>query len=370
MNWSKLNALIFIAFLGCNQVTSQNPAINNLKTDYLTQVQIDSIFHMTKNFPNHTQFSLALIQDGKEIYYGFERVNDTLITIVNKGKAFEIGSISKVFTASLLAKFVINGDISLNDNINPYFDFPINNNLEFNFVELANHTSGLPRLPSNIHLSAIFNPKNPYKTYDEKKLDEYLINDISLDYIKGSKSEYSNLGMGLLSYTLRKLSGYNYERLLKEGIFDKYEMTHSSTVKENISDILIGGLDASGKPTPNWESGALIGAGGIFSTVIDLSKFAFAQFDSTNKELALTRVKTFQENETWDVGLGWFISNRKDGCKCYWHNGRTGGYTSSMVIDVENKKGVIILSNISSYHRDSENVDKLCFILMETLQGN
>jgi|GEM_PF-2240244 len=58
-----------------------------------------------------------------------------------------------------------------------------------------------------MRFAAIFNQADPYKNYDDQKLEDYLKNDISLTYLKGSKSEYSTLGMGLLSYTLRTYSG-------------------------------------------------------------------------------------------------------------------------------------------------------------------
>jgi len=258
--------------------------------------------------------------------------------------------------------------VELDNTINQYFDFPFNDNLKFTFRELANHTYGLSRLPSNMRFAAIFNQKNPYKNYDEQKLDEYLKNDISIDYPKGSKSEYSNLGMGLVSYSLRKHSSKSYEKLVKELILDKYNMTHSGTDRTKVANILVKGLNGRGKPTPNRTPGALIGAGGIYSTVEDRSEFAIAQFDRSNMELALTRIKTFKENEIRDVGLGWFIINRKNGNKWHWHNGGTGGYSTSMIIDVENKNGILILANISSYHNKFENIDKLGFSFMKMLE--
>lgn len=358
--------LVFVV-LGCSQTEPEIPAINNLTTEDILVNQADSIYRYTKGFPNNVQMAFALIKNGQVNYYGIKRIGDTLITIVNKDKAFEIGSITKVFTTTLLSHYVLNGDFSLNDKINKYYEFPFNDSLEFTFQELANHTSGLPSLPSNIKFQAIFNARNPYKKYNEEKLNDYLKNDISLNYAKGEKSSYSNLGMSLVSYTIRKYSAKTFEQLVKEQIFDKYGMVHSTSDKSKIADILIEGLDDKGRPTPNWEPGALIGAGGIYSTVEDLTKFAFAQFDSANAELALTRTKTFQENDYRDVGLGWFIVNRKSGDKWYWHNGGTGGYTSSMVIDVKKKNGVIILSNISAYHRSYRNIDNLCFALMKTL---
>jgi CubicO group peptidase (beta-lactamase class C family) len=361
-------ALIFtIVLLGCGRPPIDKPAFNNIKSNFLIPGQTDTIFDLTNRFPNNAQVAIAFIKDGQITYLGVKRINDTLSVIQNRDSVFEIGSITKVFTATILVNFIVNERLKLDDKINPNFDFSFNENLEFTYKELANHTSGLSRLPSNMRFAAIFNRSDPYKNYDEKKLDEYLKNDVSLSYPSGTKSEYSNLGMGLLSYSLRKFSGHNFEKLARDMIFDKYNMLHSSTDKNKIADILVEGLNESGEPTSNWTPGALIGAGGIYSTVDDLSKFAIAQFDTTNIELTLTRMKTFEETETMDVGLGWFIIKRKNGNKWHWHNGGTGGYTSSMVIDVENKNGIIILTNLSSYHNRSQNVDKLAFSLMKTL---
>ena len=362
-----LPILLSISILSCGSEGDEKQAVNNLDTGNLIAGQADSIYNQTNYFPDKTQFAIALIKDGKVSYYGCKRINDTLITIDNNDKAFEIGSLTKVFTTTLLANFVLNGEVNLDSNINNYFRFNFNNNQKFTFKELANHTSGLPRLPSNMRFQAVLSPKNPYKSYTDQKLEEYLKNDISTEYQKGSKSEYSNLGMGLLSYTLRKISGKTFEQMAKEKIFDKYKMLNSTTQKSLIKGILVQGLDEKGRATPNWDPGALVGIGGIYSTVEDLSKFAIAQFDSSNKELSLTRFKTFKENESRDVGLGWFIINKKNGSKWYWHNGGTGGFSSSIAIDIEKKNGVIVLSNISSYHKNFINIDKLCFSLLTTM---
>ncbi len=362
-----LALVITTGLLGCGRPPLDKPAFNNLKSNIIVSSQTDTIYKYTNRFSNNAQVAIAIIKDGQTTYFGLKRINDTLIVIQNRDSAFEIGSITKVFTSTILANFVTNGKLKLDDKINPNFDFSFNENLEFTYKELANHTSGLPRIPSNIRFATIFSQSDPYKNYNEQKLDDYLKNDISLDYPKGSKSEYSNLGMGLVSYALRKYSGHSFEYLGKNMIFDKYNMLHTSTDKTKIANTLVEGLNERGNPTPNWTPGALIGIGGIFSTVEDLSKFAIAQFDSTNLELTLTRTKTFKETETRDVGLGWFIINRKNGDHWYWHNGGTGGYSSSMVIDVENKNGIILLTNLSSYHSQFENIDKLSFALMKTL---
>lgn len=103
------------------------------------------------------------------------------------------------------------------------------------------------------------------------------------------------------------------------------------------------------------------------SNTEDLSKFALAQFDKNNTKLILTQKPTFKVNENMSVGLGWHILKTENEGELIWHNGGTGGYTSSMALDIDKQNGVIILSNVSAYHKKMTNIDKLCFELIETL---
>ncbi|MEL6974946.1 MAG: serine hydrolase domain-containing protein, partial [Bacteroidota bacterium] len=79
-------------------------------------------------------------------------------------KTYEIGSISKVFTSTLLAYEVHMGKVALEDEIASYFDFPFHQETPITLKALANHSSGLPRLPPNLDLTTV-NPQNPYKDY-------------------------------------------------------------------------------------------------------------------------------------------------------------------------------------------------------------
>jgi CubicO group peptidase (beta-lactamase class C family) len=309
-------------------------------------------------------------------YYGIIKENDTIRYIENKNKAFEIGSITKVFTATLLADAVLNRKIGIEDEINRFYDFAFNNNTRIDFLSLANHTSGLERLPSNLDLSefseseisAIY--KNPYKEYDEVRLQSYLKNDLKLGQATEKEYNYSNLGVGLLGYTLGILYKSCYEELVSDKIFEKYGMINSYANVSQVKAELVKGLDNDGNFVPNWEwdSAVLIGAGGILSTVADLAKFANAQFDPNNKELALTRIPTFTVNENVKVCRSWHIIN--NGVQeLYWHNGGTGGYSSSMALDVDARKGVIILSNVSSFNPEMEKIDALCFELIRLMKS-
>ena len=363
---SKINGLFVKPLV---EETSSKNAVKNLiiNKDIITGKQSEIIFKNSKVFPNQTEISIAIIKDGNVKYYGVKRKNDTISTIDNYKNIFEIGSITKVFTSTLLSNFIIDKKINLNDNINDYLNLTFNNDTKISFKNLANHTSGLPRLPTNLDLTKV-NPENPYQAYKENKLVEYLTASLKLSQKTGTKYGYSNLGAGLLGYTLGKIEKVSYDRLLKTYIFSKYNMQNSTTYIEKISSKLVSGLDEKGNKVSNWEFSILVGAGGILSTVEDLSKFAIAQFDCSNKELKLARQKTFELNDSMDIGLGWHIIKSKSENIWHWHNGGTGGYSSSMAIDTKSKNGIIILSNVSPYNSKMGNIDQLCFELMKTLE--
>jgi len=343
---------------------SKSTLINGL-SDFPEEIA-KTIYSLTKDFPNKTQLSIAVLKDGNVKYYGVIIQNDTIKSIENQTKIFEIGSITKVFTSSVLASLVIDNKLKLNDYINDYYSFSFKNDTKIYFSDLANHTSGLPRLPENLDLS---NELNPYKNYGEKELNEFLTKFLKIENNNEKKYDYSNLGAGLLGHTLGLSQKQTFNQLLKKRIFEKYQMDNSYTSLKGLENKIIKGLDDKGQEVSNWEFDILFGGGGILSTSEDLMKFAQAQFDKKNKELELPRKPTFVINEEMKIGLGWHILKTKKGFNWVWHNGGTGGYSSSMVLDVDKKNGVIILSNVSAFNPKMENIDNLCFELMKETEN-
>jgi CubicO group peptidase (beta-lactamase class C family) len=348
--FNKINLIVFKSKVNSNK-------INGLK-EYPEKIS-NSIFSLSCNFPNNTQLSIAIIQNEVVNYYGIITINDTIKPIKNQNKVFEIGSITKVFTSSVLATLVLEKKINLKDNINKYFSFKFNNDIKLNFQELANHTSGLPRLPRNLNL---IEKKNPYKNYGSKALEEYLLKIVKL---KDKKYLYSNLGAGLLGHTLGISQKKNFNELLQEKIFNKFKMNNSYTSLKGIENKLVKGLDKKGNEVPNWEFDVFFGGGGILSTTEDLVKFVKANFDSKNKELELTRFPTFEVNDKMKIGLGWHIFKSINNNNLFWHNGGTGGYSSQLLMDIEGKNAIIILSNVSE---QKNKVEKLCLELKKIIE--
>lgn len=353
---------ILILFLAsaCDN-SKQNSLLNRLGEN-----QTDLVLQKAPDFPNNTQLSIAIIKNGEVSFSGLKNKNDTILWVSNHKNIFEIGSITKVFTSTLLAKLVVDNKLQLTDTIDQYIETPLKGNAKISFVQLANHTSGLPRLPTN--LDPTTPPENPYKEYGEEKLKSYLSNELVLSENNDGEYVYSNLGVGLLGYLLTEIEGISYESLIQRDIFSKYHMDNSTTDHLKVKN-LIKGLDAKGNEVPKWDIAALVGAGGALSSTEDLSKFALAHFDNTNRELTLTRTSTHSINHISDIGLSWELIKRRSGDIWYKHNGRTGGYTSAMIIDVNSKNGVIILSNISAHSSHSSTINDFSYDLMKSINN-
>jgi CubicO group peptidase (beta-lactamase class C family) len=175
----KKRTIILILFFGLILIgyffISPKESINHLENNHglLTQKQIDIIYNQIKLYPNKTQMAISIINGDSCFYYGAIKNKDTVSEIDNKYSLFEIGSITKVFTTTLLADFVLDSILTLDRYINDDLDFKLNNDIRISYKELANHTSGLPRKPSDLFFSStIKSPLNPYKFYDTDKLEK------------------------------------------------------------------------------------------------------------------------------------------------------------------------------------------------------
>ena len=336
----------------------------------VSRVQADIIYKHCKDLPENIQISIAMIRDTLVSYYGVIVRNDSLVTTNNKRAAFEIGSISKLFTSTLLTQFVGENKIALDDPINPYFDYGFKDGIKISFKELANHTSGLPRIHPNKGFYWFRDADNPFSNYDEERLKEYLIKWLKVSNARG-KFSYSNLGAGLLGFTLSKMENTTYEDLLQRRILLSLEMKNTSTNRSKLKDKLVLGHDKDGKPTAFWDFlEPSLGAGGILSTTEDLSKFVQAHFDNSNEDLNLTRSKTIEIKDGLGMGLGMFIEKRSTGSIFYGHNGGTGGFMSALLMDPEAKTGVIVLTNLSAFYEGPSKIRKLERALMSTLYSN
>ena len=290
-----------------------------------------------------------------------------LSSSLNESSVFEIGSISKVFTSTILAKMVLDRKIDQHDDISKYLNYSLKKNAKITFNQLANHSSGLPRLPPGMLWSSLFkNRSNPYKHFGKAELIHYMQE--KLKQKKLGKFNYSNLGAGLLGQILCDTLATDYESALQQLVCHQLGL-NSTTVNRNLLlEFLVKGRNRKGKGIPYWDMNALVGAGGIYSNVEDLAKFALANFDETNEALRLQHKPTLTVNKHVSVGLGWLIINSKitGGTNWLYHNSGTGGFSSEYIMDLKSKSAIILLTNVSAFSFKSGQLFGLVCELMET----
>ncbi|MBS0299888.1 MAG: beta-lactamase family protein [Proteobacteria bacterium] len=269
---------------------------------------------------------------------------------VSADTVFEIGSVTKIFTALLLADMVQRAEVKLNDPIAQYLPreiiVPERSGNVITLVDLATHMSGLPYMPDNF---APANPDNPYADYSVEHLYDFL-SGYRLTRDIGSQWEYSNLGYGLLGHVLAWRAGTDYETLVRERILMPFGMKDTGiTLSFEINARLATGHNSVLAAYPNWDLPTLAGAGALRSTANDLLTFLETALGIKETPLAsaFTAMLTSRrptgigDNE---MGLGWGIM-KNGGNELIWHNGGTGGYCSFIGFLPKMNVGVVALSN-------------------------
>ena len=274
------------------------------------------------------------------------------------GTSFQIGSITKTFTATLLAEAVSKGVVTLDTpvaNLLPDFKLPSRSGKQITLGELATQFSGLPRLPGNLKPA---DDRDPYADYGAKQLRDFL-GVYTLPRDPGDKYEYSNLGFGLLGYALAQRANVSYAVLLKSEILQPLGMSSSSaTLDEPLNSNWAMGHDEQGKTSKPWRFDALAGCGAINSTAADMLRYLEANMGRDTgmlrdaMQLAQQPRRDIGSNER--IGLAWMTRHDKDG-DVVWHNGMTGGYASFIGFTVNRQHGVVILANAQ------QSVDDLGF---------
>ena len=327
------------------------PARNPLRTEL--DKLVDSLVSPFMRRNNTVGLAMGILNNGQTHVYGYGEKEKGKKQIPAGNTLFEIGSVSKTFTATLLAYFVQQGKIKLDDPVNKYLPDSVAK-LEYNgkpvtVASLSNHSSGLPRLPADLFQNA--DPVNPYKHYDNKKLFSYLAK-FKPTREPGERYEYSNLAVGLLGVILERISGKSYETLLKEIIWQPLQMNATRlTLGKADSAFFAQGYSANVQPAHSWEFQSLAAAGGIRSNINDMLLYAKAQVAGNEhaalqKAIQLTHRQTYKNGQT-EVALGWHFINGPGGKQYLGHNGQTGGYCSIMVFNPLTKKAVVILTNAS-----------------------
>jgi D-alanyl-D-alanine-carboxypeptidase/D-alanyl-D-alanine-endopeptidase len=284
---------------------------------------------------------------------------------LNKRSVFEIGSITKTFTGTLLADMAQRGEVRLTDPVAsllpPELTVPSRGGRQITLLDLATQTSGLPRLPTNL---TITDPSNPYAGYTVDQLYAFL-NGYTLTRDPGSQFEYSNLGVGLLGHALALRAHKSYEELVRERVLAPLDMTSSAiTLTPYMARNFASGHNADGAIVAPWDLPTLAGAGALRSSISDMLAYASANLDDGGEPLqqAMTTARSPREriDAQTQIGLNWFTRRTGDH-DIVWHDGGTGGFSSFIGLDEARETAIVVLSNSAT----PEGVDDIGFHMLD-----
>lgn len=258
--------------------------------------------------------------------------------------SFEIGSITKVFNGQIMAVEMREKGLFPTDKIDEYmtkrsiFNMPAG----ITFGELANHSSGLARLPSNMDL----NSKTPYSGYNIDKLKEYLKTKPELT--TRGKYSYSNLGTAVLGLALEGRTGLSWENLLKQRILNKIGMKHTAITTPTGTKLLQGHMrNEKLEKTPPWDFEMMAPCGAIRSTPADMMAYLkyWIESDDAKKNLEkMLMVKVPVDGKFIESAMGWHIF-KAGKLEIIWHDGGTYGFSSFIGFIPATRTGIIIMAN-------------------------
>ena len=285
---------------------------------------------------------LGLIDHGKTSVYR-SGVSGTSRPL-DRYTLFEIGSVTKTFTASLLATMVLDHSVNLDDPVSRYVPakvrIPSRGDKQITLLNLATQHSGLPRLPTNLDPTA----SDPYAAYSIDDLYQFL-DSYQLTRAPGAEFEYSNLGVGLLGDALANKSALAYSQLLQRRILSPLGMTQTFIAAPHfaVPRRMAQGHDGDGNPVKPWTFLAIAPAGGIVSSLDDMLKYVRANLGQGKLGAACLFAQRPRDTIPGGrIGLVWWTGNLTHAIH---HGGDTDGFHAWVAVSPDHTKGVVVLSN-------------------------
>lgn len=287
---------------------------------------------------------LKIVQRGrdlKSVAYGMANLELGVPATTNS--VFEIGSITKQFTASCILILQQEGRLSVEDRIGKHLPHVPATWTNVTVRHLLSHTSGIKSY-TGLEGFALTKHLTPAQFVE-------LIGKQPLDFQPGEGWNYSNTGYSLLGYIVENVSGQSYWQFLREKIFGPLGMTQ--TTDRNPGSLItnrVAGYEQTNRVHINrdYDLTDVFAAGAIVSTVDDLAKWTAALEADTiltaeSKQAAWTEQR-LKDGKTTHYGFGWFVETVQ-GHRSVGHGGSTSGFNASVQRFPDDELVVILLTN-------------------------
>jgi CubicO group peptidase (beta-lactamase class C family) len=274
---------------------------------------------------------------------------------------FQIGSITKTFTATLLADMVARGEVALEEPVSKYLPeevtVPSKYGREITLLDLATHRAGLPRN---------YTPSDPEDPTPLQTMNGFLSSH-ELRRIPGTEFEYSNLGFQLLGQALARAAGMTFAELNRRRLLEPLGMTISGYALEgDRADWMTQG-HRNGQIVPSGmlvETHPYQASGALHSNVEEMLTYLKANVGPPETDLERAMRMAHEARAAWGegsarVGLAW-KSDTVQGRLIVEHRGNTGGFSSLIAFDPERRVGIVLLTNTFGYS-DNTPVELLAY---------
>ena len=338
------------------QVTKSLLSDNKLKTFIDSAVQKAAGSYMQDS--NANGISIGIYRNGQKYFYNYGEIKKGSGILPTANDFYNIGSVAKLFVATMLAQAVVEKKANLDEDIRKYLpgNYP---NLEYaghpvRLSHLANHTSGLPNsmrvfspaLEDSLRKLSLTEQVNFYALYNEGNMLADL-HQIKPDTLPGVRYRYNSNGMSILILLLERIYHRTYEHLVSEylkthlGMFATKPELSLTEMKRTAQ-----GYDRNNQPQEFVNlKGFLIGPS-MNSTTKDMVKFIKAGLSEKDKAIKLTHQLTWGKRDGFGLGLGWMLDNDNNGERYLYHDGNTKlGYNTLCTLYPGKNLGFIIIVN-------------------------
>lgn len=311
----------------------------------LSSMTFEEMLAYTTKDNKNAVITVGIIKNGEMTYDVYGENGNKLS---QEEHIYEVGSITKTFTTSLLCKAISEGRISFDNSIDEYLSLPKRDYYP-TIRRLVTHTSGYKGYYfEKPMISNFLQKQNDFNGISEHMLLKRL-GKISLDDSDYS-FKYSNFGMATLGAVLEQIYEKDYTPLMNDYIVEDLGL-----INTRVSD----GLGDLGNYWKWSESDAYIPAGALLSNITDMMQYLKIHMSEESDYLSMAHEVLAEVNATTGinekmgirmdaVGAGWIIDHENN---IIWHAGATGDYNSYIGFDKENQIGVVILSNLSPSYR-------------------
>ena len=296
---------------------------------------------------------IGIIMQDSTYFFGYGTTQKNAKTLPTDSTIFELGALTKVFTATLLAQAVVAGKVRLEDSAVAYlpnYTLPTYKNKPIRLLDLATHTAGLPKYPYNIGNQQT-DQNSLFQNYTSEE-ERLFLKNYRLRTAPFDKYAYSHLGYDILANALLTIyKAANYETLLTQNLLQPLAMS-DTRVQLTAAQLprLVQGYNRIGNPVNPWQFSSFEGAMGLKSTSRDLLRFMRWQIDAppaAQAVIALTHKAQHKADAAKvQTALGWHrIYVLKRFPNVIVHSGITDGNRVYMAFVPETRTGVVVFSN-------------------------